>query len=48
MFTDIYGMNTDSQFANTLEDCMRDQEAMSQLISDSTQVEISKRVLDIL
>ena len=48
MFTDVYGMKTDSQFVNTLEDCIRDRGAMSQLISDSAQVEISKRVLDVL
>ena len=35
MFTDIYGMKTDSQFVNTLEGCIRDRGAMSQLISDS-------------
>ena len=48
MFTYLYGMKTDSQFVNTLEDCICDRGAMSQLISDSVQVEISKRVLDIL
>ena len=48
MFTDVYGMKTDSQFINTLEDCIRDRGAMTQLISDSAQVEISKRVLDVL
>ena len=48
MFTDVYGMKTDSQFINTLKDCIRHRGAMSQLISDSAQVEISKRVLDIL
>ena len=48
MFIDVYGMKTDSQFVNTLEDYIHDWGAMSQLISDSDQVEISKRVLDIL
>ena len=48
MFTDVYGMKTDSQFFNTPEGCIRDRDAMSQLLSDSAQVEVSKRVLDIL
>ena len=48
MFTDVYGTKTYSQFVNTLEDCIRDRGAMFQLISNSAQVEISKRVLDIL
>ena len=39
---------TDSQFMNILEDYIRDRGAMSQLISDSAQVEISKLVLYIL
>ena len=45
---DVYGIKTDSQFVNTLEDCICDWGVMSQLISDSTYVEISKQVLDIL
>ena len=48
MFTDVYGMKTDSQFVNTLKDYIRDRGAMSQLIIDSAQVEVSKNVLDIL
>ena len=48
IFTYIYGMKIDSQFVNTLEDCIRDREAMSELVSNSAQVEISKRVLYIL
>ena len=41
-------MKTDSQFVNALEDCIRDRGAISQLIGDSTQVVINKRVLGIL
>ena len=46
-YTDIYDMKTDSQFVNTLEDYIRHRGVMSQLISDSAQVEVGKRVLDI-
>ena len=48
MFSDVYGMKTNRQFVNTLEDHIRERGAMSKLISDCTQVEISKRVIDIL
>ena len=48
MYNDVYGMKTDSQFVNTLEDNIRERGAMSKLISDCTQVELSKRVLDVL
>ena len=48
MFTDVYGMKSDSQFVITLEDHIRDRGAMSKLVSDCAQVEISKRVIDIL
>jgi len=45
---DIYGMKTSKEFVNTLEDEIRKRGAMDKLISDSAQVEISKRVLDIV
>ena len=45
---DIYGMGTDKEFVNTLEDIIRKRGAMTQLISDSAAVEHSRRVLDIL
>ena len=48
MFNDVYGMKTDSQFVNTLEDHIRERGAMSKLISDCAQVELSKRVMDVL
>ena len=45
---DVYGMKTDSQFVNTLEDTIKHRGAPSRLISDRAQVEISNRVQDIL
>ena len=46
--TDAYGIKTDSQFVNTLEDVIRERGAPTQLISDRAQCEIGKKVLDIL
>ena len=46
--TDAYGIKTDRQFVNTLEDNIRERGAPHKLISDRAQVEISKRVLGIL
>ena len=48
LLTDIYGMKSDKQFVNTLEDNIRQRGAMDKLLSDRAQVEISKKVLDIL
>jgi hypothetical protein len=48
LLTDVYGMKTGKQFANTLEDNIRERGAMSKLISDRAQVEISNKVTDIL
>ena len=48
LVTDAYGMTSDKQFVNTLEDNIRKRGAMDKLISDSAQVEIGKRVKDIL
>jgi hypothetical protein len=45
---DVYGMKTDKQFVNTLEDNIRRRGAPNRLISDRAQVEISNRVNDIL
>jgi hypothetical protein len=45
---DVYGMKTDKQFVNTLEDQIRDRGAPTRLISDRAQVEISNKVQDIL
>ena len=48
LLTDVYGMKTDKQFVNTLEDNIRTRGAPNKLISDRAQVEISKKVVDIL
>ena len=45
---DIYPMKTDQQFVNVLQDNIRRRGAMSKLISDQAQVEISNKVQDIL
>ena len=46
--TDAYGIKTDKQFINTLEDNIRERGAPTKLISDRAQVEISNKVLDML
>ena len=46
--TDVYSVKSDSQFVHTLEDNIRYRGAPTKLISDRAQVEISKKVLDIL
>ena len=46
--TDIYGIKTDKQFVNTLEDNITQRGAPHKLISDSAQVIISNKVQDIL
>ena len=46
--TEVYGMKTDRQFINALEDTIRFHGAMDKLVSDRAQVEISNRVQDIL
>lgn len=45
---DIYPLQSDKQFINTLQDNITKRGAMSKLISDRAQVEISKKVQDIL
>ncbi len=45
---DIFGMSTEKEFVNTLEDIIRKRGAMDKLITDSARVEISRRVRDIL
>ena len=45
---DAYGMKSEKQFVNTLEDHIRERGAMSKLISDQAQSEVSNRVKDIL
>ncbi len=48
MFADAYGMKTDKEFVNTLEDNIRRRGAMDTLISDQAQAEVSKRVIDLI
>ena len=48
MFTDVYGMKSDKQFVNTLENVIREWGAPTKLVSDRAQVEISNKVVDIL
>ena len=45
---DIFGMSSEKQFVNTLEDVIRSRGAMDKLITDSAKVEISKRIGEIL
>jgi hypothetical protein len=46
--TDVYGIKTDKQFVNTLEDNITQRGAPNKLISDSAQVIIGNKVQDIL
>jgi hypothetical protein len=46
--TDVYGIKTDKQFVNTLEDHIIQRGAPHKLISDSAQVIVSNKVQDIL
>lgn len=46
--TDVYGMKSDEQFVATLSDNIRQRGAMSKLISDRAQVEISNKVKEVL
>ena len=48
LVTDVYGMKSEKQFVNTLEDNIRKRGAMDKLISDRAQVEVGKRCNDIL
>jgi len=48
MVCDVYGMKTDKQFVNTLEDNIHECGAPNKLVSDHAQVEISNKVQDIL
>ena len=46
--TDVYGIKTDKQFVNTLEDNIIHRGAPNKLISDRAQVFISNKIVDIL
>ena len=48
LVTDVYGMKTEKQFVNTLEDNIRERGAMRRLLTDSAKVETSRRALDLL
>ena len=45
---DIYGMSTEKEFVNTLEDVIRKRGAMDKLITDSACIKTSARVQEIL
>jgi hypothetical protein len=47
LVTDVYGMKTEKQFVNTLQDKVHEHGALSQLIRDRAQVEISVCVVGI-
>ena len=46
--TDVYGLKSEKQFVNSLQDQIRERGAMDRLLSDRAQVEISERVKEIL
>ena len=48
LVADVYGMKSDKQFVDMLEDNIHKRGAMDKLISDSAQVEISNKVKDFL
>ena len=48
LIIDIYGMGTEKEFVNTLEDVIRKRRAMDKLISNSAALEISWHVKDVL
>ena len=48
LVADVYGVKTDKEFVNTLEDNIRARGAMDKLISDCARAETSSRVKDIL
>ena len=48
MVCDVYGLKSQKQFVNTLQDNIQRRGAMNRLISDRAKVEISDKVMDIL
>jgi hypothetical protein len=48
LVADVYGLKTDKEFVNTLEDNIRERGAMDKLISDCARAEMSNRVKQIL
>ena len=48
LVTNVYGMKSEKQFVNTLEDVIRNRGAPNRLLSDRAQTQVGKRCLDIL
>jgi hypothetical protein len=48
LVADVYGLKTDKEFVNTLEDNIRERGEMDKLISDCAKAEMSERVKQIL
>jgi hypothetical protein len=48
LVAEVYGLKTDKEFVNTLEDNIRERGAMDNLISDCAKAEMSERVKQIL
>ena len=48
LIIDVYGMKTQKQFVNTLQDVIHTRGTPTKLISDSAQTEISQKAKDIL
>jgi hypothetical protein len=48
LVADVYGLKTNKEFVNTLEDNIREWGAMERLISDCAKAENSNRVKQIL
>jgi hypothetical protein len=48
LFSEAYGMKNGKEFVSTLEDVIRKRGAMDKIISDRAQIEISRKVTDIL
>ena len=48
LVTDAYGFKSDGEFVSTLEDNIRKWGAMSKLVNNRAQSELSNKVLDIL
>jgi hypothetical protein len=48
LIADVYGVKTDKQFVNTLEDNIRERGAMDKLVSDCARAETSNCIKDIL
>jgi septum formation inhibitor MinC len=48
LVADVYGLKTDKEFVNTLEENIREWGAMDKFISDCAKAEMSERVKQIL